>query len=156
MACSRSDSTVGKSIALNTKLIGSNPLALIIIVNKIKSNYNLKKFFLSLPFLALTYGIIFYFFEVEKSIVSYLGAKFFPNRSQFLAMSTPRSVELDKGIATAVSHQFLEVLSDCHLHWSIILRGHRLGFDERLQLAVDQIFCKLQEVLNAVILYYYY
>lgn len=58
--------------------------------------------------------------------MAYLITKLFPNGSKFLTMSTPGRVELDEGIATAVSHQFLEVLANSYLDWAVVLL--RYGF----------------------------
>lgn len=51
---------------------------------------------------------------------------------QLLTVATPRCVELDQDVLLGIHDDIVEGLPDHYLHWSLVVLGHGLGFDDGL------------------------
>jgi hypothetical protein len=64
-------------------------------------------------------------------------------------MSTPRSVEFNENILLVVRHDISISVRHNYCHWSVILLRNGLGFDSRLNFAINVIFDELADMLFA-------
>ena len=81
-------------------------------------------------------------------MVRVLHPKLVPDRSELLAMSTPRGIELNQHILLSVHGHLVEVLADQNLHTSCVpVLGNLLGHLVLLQLSSKQLGNRVFDVL---------